>query len=198
MTIPTLSQLSGVWVRSINYEPREEVADSAARDGSVVVWAQSPCGAYVDVRRVAGENLVVRGFAGTAHVDAADEEDQSAFRVNWDRHVDTQPSSCPSGIDSATCRLVGGFETCSGVGVVLLEEGDGYLEVWRRVAVWDRLQDKVVKAEKHEIMLSVAGYKFGATNAPIASVYVCPGDSGNGTCSSLEIVGSGLDSRVMQ
>jgi hypothetical protein len=39
--------------------------------------------------------------------------------------LDSRPSCCPTGLDSATARLVADN--------VLMEEGDGYLEVWERI-----------------------------------------------------------------
>ncbi|KNC53515.1 septum formation protein Maf [Thecamonas trahens ATCC 50062] len=128
---PQLPQLpaaavAGVWRRVVNYEPRDDVADATARDGSVVVWIQAPDGLFIDARSVASEPYGIRGFAGS--VELGEPSRDGAFRLTWHRELDTAPAACPTGIDSATCRWAGSD--------VLLEEGDGYLEVWHRVATW--------------------------------------------------------------
>ena len=119
---------SGVWQRVLLYEPRDVITDSADRDGSLVLWAQSPSGAFADVRSVASEGMKARGFGGTLSV-VPHASDASARTLTWHREVDTAPSCCPSGVDTATARFAAPD--------VLMEEGDGYLEVWRRVAAWD-------------------------------------------------------------
>jgi hypothetical protein len=136
----TTARLAGVWKRELNYEPREMCVDSASRDGSIVYWAQSPRGAFIDVRCIAAEKRVVRGFAGRAEVTLPSPTDPTAdptaFTATWHRHTDTKPDSCPSGVDSATCRVIGDLDDLES-SPVLMEEGDGYLEVWRRVLAWD-------------------------------------------------------------
>ena len=119
---------SGVWQRVLLYEPRGVLTDSADRDGSLVLWAQCPSGAFADVRSVACEGMRARGFGGRLSV-VPDASDASAMTLTWHRDVDTCPSCCPSGVDTATARFVSPE--------VLMEEGDGYLEVWRRIATWD-------------------------------------------------------------
>ncbi|KAJ9450377.1 Septum formation protein Maf [Diplonema papillatum] len=148
--IPSVAQLAGVWKRDLNYEPRETVADSAERDGSLVFWAQSPCGAFIDVRNIKSEGFRVRGFAGKAVVEESS-TDPTSFSVTWHRHVDTMPESCSSGIDSATCRLVGGNIEDETANVVLLEEGDGYLEIWTRVRRWTSSDHTTLHASHKEM-----------------------------------------------
>lgn len=141
----SVADLAGVWKREALYEPRDKVADTAARDGSVVLWAQTPQGAFVDVRFVRGEQFKVRGFAGRAVLSfptlADPAADPTAFVCTWHRHTDTWPASCPSGVDSATCRVIGDLKDATAQ-PILMEEGDGYLEVWRRVLPWDKDVDR--------------------------------------------------------
>lgn len=135
--ISSVAELAGLWKREINYEPRDVVADSAERDASTVYWAQAPSGEFVDVRHVRGEGFVVRGFAGRCVVEEGPPPggDPTAVTVTWHRHLDTKPESCPNGIDSAAARVVGNLADPTAQPVIM-EEGDGYLEVWRRVAPW--------------------------------------------------------------
>lgn len=141
-----IAALAGIWQRYVNYEPRDVVADSYDRDGSIVVWVQSPDGHFVDVRRVKSEAFIVRGFAGMLQY-SVEGDDPSAFTLTWNRLVDTKPQCCPTGVDTACCRVVGGSSSVISVrsepGVVLMEEGDGYLEVWRRIHCWNEMTDSV-------------------------------------------------------
>jgi hypothetical protein len=171
----TVAALAGVWQRELNYEPVETVADSTARDGSTVLWGQAPDGTYVDVRRVKSEQFRVRGFSGRSEIaQPGPDADPTTFTTTWHRHTDTMPESCPSGLDSARCRVVG--DLAPGASPMLMEEGDGYLEVWRRIAVWDADRDKVTvevaATEKGErltsIALSIDGIVFGSDKASVS------------------------------
>jgi len=163
----TVAALAGVWQRELNYEPVETVADSTARDGSTVLWGQAPDGTYVDVRRV---QFRVRGSSGRSEIaQPGPNADPTTFTTTWHRHTDTG-----SGLDSARCRVVG--DLAPGASPMLMEEGDGYLEVWRRVAVWDADRDmvmvEVAATEKGErltsIALSIDGIVFGSDKASVS------------------------------
>ena len=118
---------AGVWKRQVNYEPRDVVADDSRVDGSLVYWLQAPSGEYMDFRSIKTEQFHPRGFTGTLSV-SPNSADRTAT-LTWTRHLDSKPSSCPGGVDSAVARWAASN--------VLLEEGDGYLEVWERVAEWE-------------------------------------------------------------
>lgn len=164
----TLADLAGVWRREILYEPRETVADSTARDGSIVLWAQTPQGPFVDVRYVRHEGFRVRGFAGRTVLSfpslADPAADPTAFRITWQRHTDTWPESCPSGVDSATCRIIGSL-TGAGAQPLLMEEGDGYLEVWRRVVPWNSETDR--HFAQHAVRSALSQQSTDAAGLPI-------------------------------
>jgi hypothetical protein len=172
---PSIAAVAGLWQRDLLYEPRATLVDSAQRDGGRVLWAQAPCGAFVDVRHVRAEGFGVRGFAGAAEVSAA--ADDGSFTLLWHRHVDTQPASCPTGIDTAPCRVVGG-DLGPAARPVLVEDGDGYLEVWRRVAAWDPATDRCEAAVKPvapasgaawpAIRITVGGVTFTASASAVA------------------------------
>ena len=109
-----VSLYAGVWLRKVLYEPRDVVKDTL-RD-SLVMWIQSPHGSFIDIRRVRHEQTP-RGFGGYLVANES--------CLTWKRVVDSMPSCCPTGVDSAEGRFVAAD--------VLMEEGDGYLEVWERV-----------------------------------------------------------------
>ena len=125
-------------------------SSSSSSSSSVVLWAQSPCGAYVDVRRATNEGHVLRGFCGRLNVASSPDEGglQTQFAVaaanrvtqcipddirtnwtlTWDRHVDSNPERCPSGVDRSECIFLNGD--------TLMERGPGFMEIWRRIAPW--------------------------------------------------------------
>lgn len=157
----TVQSLAGVWRRALNYEPRDVVADSTLRDGSVVYWAQTPQGAYIDIRCVKAEQWRVRGFAGRIVVSPTDPQlqDPTSVIVTWHRHVDTMPESCPTGIDSATCRVIGDLSDPAAK-PTLMEEGDGYLEVWQRVCGWDSDHDRhILRVVEDDLGADVGTFK---------------------------------------
>lgn len=125
-----LKDFLGLWKRRLNYEPRDSLADSDQRDGSIVMWLQTPTAYFCDFRRIKSEGTT-RSFAGLLQLTSRS-NDQS-FELVWHRHIDTKPEACPTGVDKAICRFVG---TPGTRGCVLFEEGDGYLEVWELIEPW--------------------------------------------------------------
>jgi len=121
----TPAGFAGIWERVVNYEPRGTVQDTKA-SGSTVVWCQSPDGMYIDVRNIISEDFP-RGFAGVIEIAPVDGQ-CDVVKLTWNRWVDTKPESCPGGVDSAIVRRAAAD--------VLMEEGDGYLEVWHRIGTW--------------------------------------------------------------
>lgn len=142
---------AGLWRRRVLYEPRDVVLDATTGEEeprSLVLWAQAPSGVFIDIRKAACEDFIPRGFSGclsatktgatSSNVSRVEngreqqqqeEEGRSAlWHLVWDRYVDSKPSSCPTGVDSAVGRWI--------TDNVLMEEGDGYLEVWERLAPW--------------------------------------------------------------
>eukprot|EP01079_Euglenida_sp_SAG-EU17-18_P010243 gene10243-273_t len=156
---PDLAGLSGLWVRECNYEPRDVIQDSRAADGSHVFWGQAPTGDFVDVRCIKAEGSRVRGFAGKLSISPADPAQPGTFQLTWARHIDTMPESCPSGIDSSVCRVIAGSVA---VPEMLVEEGDGFLEVWRRLHHWDAATDKCENGYA-TIMVGPATFESGST-----------------------------------
>ena len=187
-----IPELAGLWARGMNYEPRPVVADCASRDKSVVLWGMAPDGTYVDVRSVAGESGV-RGFGGTCRVSPG--PDSGALVLTWEREIDTKPDSCPSGVDASAARplLIGRSETeleqlGSAPNLVLLEEGDGFLEVWTRIALWDD-HAEVVEHRQGCVSLAVGGILLTAglspdDDAPFVSAVLSPDPSSSDPSSS--------------
>lgn len=139
----SISSIAGLWKRELIYEPKDVLLDSAQRDGSLVLWFQAPSGEYCDVRNIKCEQNIPRGFAGKTRIQnvpctEASVADPTAQHIIWERKVDSCPSSCPTGVDQAIARLCMGYVNGGQeVGAVLIEEGDGYLEVWQKIAIWD-------------------------------------------------------------
>ncbi|KAJ1454434.1 hypothetical protein M885DRAFT_618018 [Pelagophyceae sp. CCMP2097] len=193
-----MDAFAGLWLRELLYEPRSTLADSAAAHGSRVLWAQAPCGLYVDVRHAANEAFVVRGFAGRCTATACAGPGAAATLL-WQRHVDTQPSSCPGGVDSAPCRVVAADPRA--VGAVLLEDGDGYLEVWRRLAAWDAARGDCAAAgdagvdRPVNIRIVVDGVTF-VSSAAAVSCY--SSDFHHQSRTAAELAGGGVDEAEYQ
>ena len=169
--LPTFAALAGVWVREVNYEPRDVVQDSRARDGSHVFWGQAPTGAYVDVRCIMAEAMTPRGFAGTLAIEPATPAEPGTFRLTWTRLVDTKPASCPSGVDSSNCRVVVGTVAAP---EVLMEEGDGFLEVWRRVVAFDGARGDAAEDEHRRIRIGPALFESGADFVAVSGLTPAP------------------------
>lgn len=131
-----MEKYGGLWQRMVNYEPRDVVADTASGDGSLILWFQTPCGPYIDIRDIRAEGKA-RGFSGVSSSSSVANAttNSTVERLEWQRFLDSKPDSCPSGNDAADARWIGSD--------VLLEEGDGYLEVWHRLAVWDPANSSV-------------------------------------------------------
>jgi hypothetical protein len=171
----SVADYGGVWLRKVLYEPRDVVADTS--DVSLVVWVQSPCGAFVDLRQVRHEGSP-RGFAGyltvtggppppacsAPSVPVNDAPSSSAApTLTWHRQADSRPSCCPSGIDSAVGRRVAPN--------LLLEEGDGYLEVWERLGDASAILSvsRVASAAAHTDAAGGAGQPTAAPSPACAS-----------------------------
>lgn len=101
-----IQRYAGVWSRSHLFEPKDTLIDTS----TTVIWVQSPCGAFIDVRiphadawrstdeAPASQHLhiqpqrrakLVKSFAGAATFDA------STSHLTWTRHIDNRLPGTP-------------------------------------------------------------------------------------------------------
>lgn len=114
-----MNKFCGVWKRTQNFEPIGTLVEEDPN--SVVLWLQSSCGAFIDIRVEKVAPLrTYKSFCGFSSFD------ESNCWLTWDRQLDFRPLGAPD---------IGKIDWLSDT--VIQEdgvlEGDDYREIWENL-----------------------------------------------------------------
>ena len=95
MSTARAAEFAGAWQRTALYEPHD-AADEHEQSSTLVVWLQSPCGLFVDLRRPPPAcDLGARSFKSFAGVGVAQRVANERCHFTWTREIDVRPPGAP-------------------------------------------------------------------------------------------------------